>query len=65
MNPSVIVHALYDERIEIWRGIPAAWDVSVFRLARYERGRYREGGYMIVANQFQPGLFAWIVRRAS
>jgi len=58
MNPSVIVHAMYNERIEIWRGIPAAWDVDEFRLARYDNGDYREGGYLIVANQFQPGLFA-------
>jgi len=62
MNPSAMVHALFEERIELWRNIPAAWGVEEFRLARYDRaGVYREGGYLLVANQIQPGLLGAIL----
>jgi choline dehydrogenase-like flavoprotein len=57
MNPTAAVNALYDERIELWRGIPAAWGIEEFRLARYgDSGNYVEGGYLFMANQIQPGL---------
>jgi choline dehydrogenase-like flavoprotein len=57
MNPTAIVHGLYDEDIILWRNIPAAFGVEQFRLARFdEAGRYEEGGYLLMANQFQPGL---------
>lgn len=57
MNPTAMVHGLYDEDIVLWRNIPAAFGVEQFRLARHdEAGRYVEGGYLLMANQIQPGL---------
>lgn len=57
MNPTAVVHGLYDEDIVLWRNIPAAFGVEHFRLARYDAsGQYLEGGYLLMANQFQPGL---------
>ncbi|TGK38610.1 GMC family oxidoreductase [Leptospira gomenensis] len=56
INPTVFVHSLFDEEIIQWRNIPAAYGVEEFRLARYdENGNYREGGYMLMPNQLQPG----------
>jgi choline dehydrogenase-like flavoprotein len=56
MNPTAIVHGLYDEDIILWRNIPAAFGVEQFRLARYDAaGAYVEGGYLLMANQVQPG----------
>lgn len=57
MNPTAQVHAMFDERIELWRGIPAAYGIDEFRLARYDdAGNYKEGGYLLMSNQIQPGL---------
>ncbi len=57
MNPTAIVHGLYDEDIVLWRNIPAAFGVEHFRLARFdEAGSYLEGGFLLMANQIQPGL---------
>jgi len=61
MNPSTIVHGLYDEDIIQWRNIPAAWGVDEFRLRRYEGGAYREGGYLMMPNQLQPAALAAII----
>lgn len=59
INPTLFVHALYDEEIIQWRNIPAAFGVEEFRLARYDKnGNYREGGYMLMPNQIQPGAIA-------
>ncbi|MGH8454703.1 MAG: GMC family oxidoreductase, partial [Nevskiales bacterium] len=53
------VYGLYDEDIILWRNIPAAFGVEHFRLARHDgAGRYVEGGYMLMANQVQPGTLA-------
>jgi choline dehydrogenase-like flavoprotein len=60
-NPSAMVHALYDEPIIQWRNIPAAWGVEEFRLARYEGSRYVEGGYLLMANQFHPGMLSAVL----
>jgi len=57
MNPTAMVHGLYDEDIVLWRNIPAAFAVEQFRLARHaDDGRYVEGGYLLMANQIQPAL---------
>lgn len=57
MNPTAMVSGLYDEDIVLWRNIPAAFGVEHFRLARFDdAGRYVEGGYLLMANQIQPGL---------
>jgi choline dehydrogenase-like flavoprotein len=60
-NPSAMVHALYDEPIIQWRNIPAAWGVEEFRLARYDGPRYVEGGYLLMANQFHPGMLSAVL----
>ncbi len=67
-NPCPMVHARFDEDIVQWRNIPAAWGVEEFRRARYEGpeqvfgrpplGKYQEGGYLLMANQLQPGLLS-------
>ncbi|TGK37888.1 FAD-dependent oxidoreductase [Leptospira andrefontaineae] len=61
INPSPFVHALYKESIIQWRNIPSAYGVEEFRLARYAGGIYREGGYLIMANQLQPGAIGALV----
>lgn len=61
INPSPFVHALYKESIIQWRNIPSAYGVEEFRLARYAGGTYREGGYLIMANQLQPGAIGALV----
>lgn len=58
MNPSTMVHGLYEEDIVLWRNIPAAWGIDEYRRRRYQDGRYREGGYLLMPNQVQPALLA-------
>lgn len=58
MNPSTMVHGIYDEDITLWRNIPAAWGVDEFRLARYANNQYQEGGYLLMANQLHPAALA-------
>jgi choline dehydrogenase-like flavoprotein len=59
VNPCPMVHARFDEPIVQWRNIPAAWGVEEFRRARRDAdGRYVEGGYLLMANQLQPGTLA-------
>lgn len=59
MNPSAFSYGLYNEDIILWRNIPAAWGVEKFRLATYNTaGSYKEGGYLLVANQTQPAATA-------
>jgi choline dehydrogenase-like flavoprotein len=60
-NPCPMVHALFDEDIQQWRNIPAAWGVEEFRLAREAGGKYLEGGYLLMANQLQPALLAAVL----
>jgi choline dehydrogenase-like flavoprotein len=59
MNPTAWVFGLYNEDITLWRNIPAAFGVEEFRLARFDaQKRYTEGGYLLMANQVQPGTLA-------
>jgi choline dehydrogenase-like flavoprotein len=70
-NPCSMTHALFDEEIVQWRNIPAAWGVDEFRLGRYDgpervfgrpgSGRYREGGYLVMANQLHPATLAAVL----
>ncbi|WP_293323109.1 GMC family oxidoreductase [Parvibaculum sp.] len=57
-NPNPYLYALYDEPVYMWQNIPAAVGTSDFRLARYEDGVYREGGYLLHPNQLQPEFLA-------
>ena len=61
MNPSVIVHGVYEDEIVLWRNIPAAYGIDEFLQRRYENNEYQEGGYIIMANQVQPALFAAVL----
>ncbi|AOP35664.1 GMC family oxidoreductase [Leptospira tipperaryensis] len=61
INPSPFVHAIYDEPILQWRNIPSAFGVEEFRLARFKEGQYVEGGFLIMANQLQPGSLAALI----
>jgi choline dehydrogenase-like flavoprotein len=59
MNPTAWAFGLYDEDITLWRNIPAAFGVEEFRLARFDAAKkYKEGGYLLMANQVQPGSLA-------
>ena len=59
MNPTAWAFGLYDEDIVLWRNIPAAFGVEEFRLARFGADKqYQEGGYLLMANQVQPGTLA-------
>lgn len=58
MNPSPMVHALYSHDITQWRNIPAAYGIDEFRLARYDKDTYREGGFMLMPNQLHPAMIA-------
>lgn len=60
-NPCSMVFGLFDHDVVMWRGIPAAFGCLEWRLARDERGHYREGGYLLMPNQLQPaGLAAFL-----
>ncbi|MFT3766426.1 MAG: GMC family oxidoreductase [Minicystis sp.] len=60
-NPCPMTHALFDEDIKQWRGIPAAFGIDEWRLPRFDGDRYREGGYLLMANQLQPGTLAAVL----
>ncbi len=58
MNPSTMVHGIYDENITLWRNIPAAYGIDHFMERSFKDGEYQEGGYLLMPNQIQPALFA-------
>ncbi len=60
-NPCPMVHAVFAEDIVQYRNIPAAWGITHFRLATFDGGRYREGGYLLMANQLQPATLAAVM----
>jgi choline dehydrogenase-like flavoprotein len=61
INPSPMVHAIFDEPVYQWRNIPAAYGVEAFRLAEFQNGSYKQGGYMLMPNQLQPATLAALV----
>jgi choline dehydrogenase-like flavoprotein len=58
MNPSSVIHGIYKEEMISWRNIPAAYAIDEFLEKRYENSQYKEGGYMIMANQAHPSTLA-------
>lgn len=58
MNPSTMVHGLYEQNITLWRNIPAAYGIDHFMKRSYDGEKYKEGGYLLMPNQIQPALFA-------
>lgn len=58
MNPSTVLHGIYDEPITLWRNIPAAYGVDEFVQRRYENGTYKEGGFLVMTNQMHPAALA-------
>ncbi|MCG6145944.1 GMC family oxidoreductase N-terminal domain-containing protein [Leptospira bandrabouensis] len=62
MNASPMVHALFDEEMISYRNIPAAFGIDEFRNARFfPNGNYKEGGFMLMANQLQPATLASMI----
>tara|TARA_B110000503_G_scaffold80101_1_gene122813 strand:+ start:3321 stop:4874 length:1554 start_codon:yes stop_codon:yes gene_type:complete len=61
MNPSVMVHGLYGEEITLWRNIPAAFGIDQYLQKSFTNDTYREGGYILMANQIQPAFFAAVL----
>jgi len=61
MNPSAMVHSLFDEDIIQWRNIPAAWGIDEYRQRRYQQGQYSEGGYLLMPSQLQPAMLAGVL----
>lgn len=57
-NPNTFLYGVYPEPVEIWRNIPSATGTMDFRLARYDKGRYIEGGYLLHPNQMQAEFLA-------
>lgn len=61
-NPVVMVYALFDEEIKMYRGLPAAWSSEKYRLASYnDKKEYLEGGYLLLPNQTQPSATAAVL----
>ena len=60
-NPCPMTHALFDQDIIQWRGLPAGFGVDEFRLPRFDGKVYREGGYLLMPNQLQPGTLAAVL----
>jgi choline dehydrogenase-like flavoprotein len=60
-NPCPMTHAIFDEEIVQYRNIPAAFGIDHFRLATMDGDRYVEGGYLLMANQLQPGTLAAVL----
>ncbi|MDE2135295.1 MAG: GMC family oxidoreductase [Alphaproteobacteria bacterium] len=58
LNPCPYLYALYNEPVVMWVNIPSATGVMDFRLARYDDGRYVEGGYLLHPNQLQAEFVA-------
>ncbi|MBU6443676.1 MAG: GMC family oxidoreductase [Alphaproteobacteria bacterium] len=58
LNPCPYLYALYDEPVVMWENIPTATGAMDFRLARYDNGRYVEGGYLLHPNQLQAEFVA-------
>lgn len=58
LNPCVQTFALFDRDVVMWRNIPAGVGVMDFRLARFDGGRYVEGGYLLHPNQLQPATLS-------
>lgn len=60
-NPCPMTHAVFDQDIIQWRGLPAGFGVDEFRLPRFDGRAYREGGYLLMPNQLQPGTLAAVL----
>ncbi len=58
LNPCPYLYALYDEPVVMWESIPTTTGVMDFRLARYDRDRYVEGGFLLHPNQLQVEFLA-------
>jgi choline dehydrogenase-like flavoprotein len=61
INPCPQLFGLFDQDVVMWRGIPAAVGTMEFRLHRFDRGRYVEGGYLLHPNQLPPATLAAVL----
>lgn len=64
-NPCAMAFGYFAEDIVMWRNIPAAFGCLHWRLRRYEGGRYREGGYLLMPNQLGPATLAALLPGAG
>lgn len=54
-NPVIMAYGLYDEEVKMYRGLPAAWGLEKYRVAKFnDKNEYEEGGYLVLPNQTQP-----------
>lgn len=60
-NPCPQLFGVFERDVVMWRGIPAAVGTSKYRLARYDGGRYVEGGYLLLPNQLPPATLAAVL----
>jgi choline dehydrogenase-like flavoprotein len=62
LNPGPMTFSAFDHPIQMWHGVPATFAVEQFRRASYDaKGRYVEGGYLLMANNLQPGTGGCVI----
>lgn len=62
LNPSPMTFSRFDHPVRMWESVPATWHVDRFRRARYDAsGKLVEGGYLLMANNLQPGAAAAVL----
>ena len=57
-NPNAMVFGRFEEEVVMWRNIPAAYGCDEWRLARFEKGQYQAGGYLLMPNQLGPAVLS-------
>lgn len=62
LNPSPMTFSAFDRPIRMWEKVPSTWAVEEFKQAVYDgAGRYLRGGYLLMANNLQPGTGAAVI----
>jgi choline dehydrogenase-like flavoprotein len=62
LNPSPMTFSAFDHAVRMWQKVPATWAVEEFKQATYDaKGNYVRGGYLLMANNLQPGTAAAVI----
>ncbi|MDB5099964.1 MAG: family oxidoreductase [Cyanobacteria bacterium RYN_339] len=62
LNPGPMTFSAFPEAVRMWHGVPATWAVEEFRKTVYDpQGRYVRGGYLLMANNLQPGTAGCVI----
>jgi choline dehydrogenase-like flavoprotein len=62
LNPSPMTFSRFDHPVRMWESVPATLHVDRFRRGRYDAsGTLVEGGYLLMANNLQPGAAAAVL----